>query len=934
MDSIRSNSSSADRSPLASYVVAVAVVAAAALGRWLLNPVLGDTVPYITFFPAVVVAAWFGGLRPALLATLLGAFSAWVFFIRPSVSFGPQTGTDLIGLLLFLVMGFAIAGLGGAMRAAQHRATDAEQITSQIAERLRTTLASIGDAVIATDELGRVTYLNPVAESLTGWTTAEGAGLPLEQVFNIVNESTRQLVENPATKALREGVVVGLANHTVLIAKDGTELPIDDSAAPIKDEHGRVSGCVLVFRNVAEQRQAARVLRASEDRKTAMFEAALDCIISMDHTGTIIEFNSAAERTFGYSRDDVLGRELATIIIPPGLRESHRQGLARYLVTGEGPVLNQRLELSALHSNGSEFAVELTVTRIPVEGPPQFTAYLRDISDRKRAELEVAERASLAAFQADVGVVLTHEGALPKMLSRCCDVLVQHLDGAFARIWTLNANEGVLELQASAGMYTHLDGPHSRVPVGQFKIGKIAQQREPVLTNQVVGDARIHDQEWAQREGMVAFAGYPLLVENRLVGVVAMFARHELSEASLQAMGLVASGIAVAIEQKQQAMELRKLAADLSEADHRKNEFLAMLAHELRNPLAPIRNALELMRMTGGNGEPIDSASRMMERQLGQMVRLVDDLLDVSRITRGNIELKKGRIELASSINHAVEAVRPMVESMKHHLDTTLPADSIYIDADPTRLAQVIGNLLTNACKFTNSGGHISLSVERDGQGAVIRVRDDGIGIPADKLPRIFDMFMQIDTSLERTVSGLGIGLTLVKNLVELHGGTVGVKSGGINQGSEFEVRLPVPETIDAAPPKTEIEPPSVTPRRILVVDDNRDAAISLSMLLKISGHVTQVAHDGLEALDAFAAFTPDVVLLDIGLPKLNGYEVARRIRDGLHNGVVLVALTGWGQEEDRRKSREAGFDAHLIKPVEFAALKALLSDLFASDNV
>ena len=335
---------------------------------------------------------------------------------------------------------------------------------------LRTTLASIGDAVIATDELGLVTFLNPVAVSLTGWTTAEAAGLPLEQVFCIVNESSRQPVENPASKALRDGVVVGLANHTVLVAKDGTELPIDDSAAPIKDEHGRVSGCVLVFRDVAKQRQAGACFKLV---RTARGRCSRRC--STDHQygshGYIFEFNGAAERTFGYNRDDVLGSELAAIIIPPGLRESHRQGLARYLATGEGPVLNQRLELSALHSNGSEFDVELTVTRIPVEGPPQFTAYLRDISDRKCAERELAERASLAAFQAEVGVVLTHEGDLSKMLSRCCEVLVQHLDGAFARIWTLNAKEGVLELQASAGIYTHLDGPHSRVRVGQFKIG-------------------------------------------------------------------------------------------------------------------------------------------------------------------------------------------------------------------------------------------------------------------------------------------------------------------------------------------------------------------------------------------------------------------------------------------------------------------------------
>ncbi len=930
MESTETNSNSTTRGPVATYGAAGASVLVAALVRNLLDPWLGDSVPFITFFPAVVVAAWYGGLRPALLATLLGGLAAWLLVIPPRYSFAIQHGNDIVGLVLFTLMGCAIAGLGGAMRSAQYRAVEAERLMSLQAKRLQTTLSSIGDAVIVTDHHGRVAYLNRVAESLTGWMLSEADSLPLESIFRIVNESTRQPVENPATRALHEGVVVGLANHTVLIAKDGSELPIDDSAAPIKDEDNRVTGCVLVFRDVTKQREAARVLRASETRKTAMFETALDSIISMDHTGKIFEFNSAAEGTFGISRDQVLGQELANTIIPPRFRDSHRNGLAHYLATGEGPVLNQRLELSALHANGNEFDVELTVTRIPVEGPPQFTAYIRDISDRKRAESEVKERAALTALQAEIGVVLTHETALPSMLSRCCEVLVAHLDGAFARVWTLNAGERVLELQASAGIYTHVDGPHSRVPVGQFKIGKIAQQREPVLTNHVIGDERVHDQEWAKREGMVAFAGYPLLVETRLVGVVAMFARHELSEASLQAIGLVASSIAVAIEQKQQALELRKLAADLSEADHRKDEFLAILAHELRNPLAPIRNALEIIRLTSGTEERLDSASRMMERQIGQMVRLVDDLLDVNRITRRTIDLKKGVVELASSIHHAIEAVRPMVENMNHDLEIHLPPKPIYLDADPTRFAQIIGNLLTNACKFTGHGGHISLSAERDGPEAVIKIRDNGVGLAAENLHRIFDMFMQVDTSLERTVSGLGIGLTLVKNLVELHGGTIGVSSEGVNQGSEFEVRLPVRDTIESNPVKTKPDEPMAA-RRILIVDDNQDSAASLAMLLKIAGHVTQTAHDGLEALDVFASFNPDVVLLDIGLPKLNGYEVARRIRGGGADGVVLVALTGWGQEDDRRKSREAGFDGHQTKPVDFSALQGLLSDLVGS---
>ncbi|MGH8480080.1 MAG: chemotaxis protein CheB [Gammaproteobacteria bacterium] len=395
---------------------------------------------------------------------------------------------------------------------------------------------------------------------------------------------------------------------------------------------------------------------------------------------------------------------------------------------------------------------------------------------------------------------------------------------------------------------------------------------------------------------------------------------------------------------RQAEEQLRRYSTDLLEADRRKNEFLAMLAHELRNPLAPIRNALEVLRLTEGNGAAVQAACAMMERQLGQLVRLVDDLLDVSRISRGKIELRKERIEVASAVHYAVEAARPLCERMDHELTVTLPPQPVYLNADPTRLAQVVGNLLTNACKFTERGGRIGLTVEREpprsppsqggaGGVAVIRVRDTGIGIATEELPRIFEMFTQLDTSLERSRSGLGIGLTLVKNLVEMHGGTVEVHSAGLGQGSEFMVRLPiVVETPELPPEPAAHAPTPTTARRILVVDDNRDSAESLTMLLNLTGYETHTAYDGLEAVEAAAAFRPDVILLDIGLPKLNGFEAARKIREQQSDkSLVLVALTGWGQEEDRRRSEEAGFNAHMVKPVDYAALTKLLAALQAA---
>ncbi|MDR3633764.1 MAG: PAS domain S-box protein [Isosphaeraceae bacterium] len=318
------------------------------------------------------------------------------------------------------------------------------------------------------------------------------------------------------------------------------------------------SAYYLVRRDAADRKRSEQAVRRSEVRKAAILESALDAIVTIDHDGNVIEFNPAAERTFGYAREDALGRELAALIIPPALRDRHREGLRHYAASGAGAMLGRRIELPALRADGSEFPVELAISPIALDGPPMFTAYLRDITERKRDEAAVEERERLANLGADVGAALIEGESLPDMLQLCCEALVRHLHGAFARIWTLDDPQELLVLQASAGIYTHTDGPHGRVPIGKFKIGQIAQERRPHLTNDVIGDPRVSEQEWAQREGMVAFAGYPLLVGGRLVGVVAMFARHKLSRAAFQAMGTAASGIALGIERKHAEAAIRE----------------------------------------------------------------------------------------------------------------------------------------------------------------------------------------------------------------------------------------------------------------------------------------------------------------------------------------------------------------------------------------
>jgi two-component system CheB/CheR fusion protein len=384
-------------------------------------------------------------------------------------------------------------------------------------------------------------------------------------------------------------------------------------------------------------------------------------------------------------------------------------------------------------------------------------------------------------------------------------------------------------------------------------------------------------------------------------------------------------------ERRQLEDNLRRSEEALKEADRKKDEFLAVLAHELRNPLAPIRNGLQLIRLAGEDDKARDQASAMMERQLSQLVRLVDDLLDVSRIANGKIELRREPVELARVLEQALEISRPMINAAGHDLTVAMPPPSIVVDADVNRIAQVFSNLLNNAAKYTPEGGHLWLVAERQGSDVLVTVKDNGMGMVPETLSRVFEMFAQGERALERAEGGLGIGLTLVKAFVEMHGGTVEAQSNGPGHGAEFKVRLPVLVSPEVTRPLEVRKDGSsfASTCRILIVDDNRDSAESLAMILRIQGNEVASAYDGLEAVARAEDFGPDVILLDIGLPKLNGYEAARRIRDQeWGKDLVLIAVTGWGQEEDRRCAKESGFNHHLVKPVDPAALEGILAGI------
>jgi CheY-like chemotaxis protein len=378
-------------------------------------------------------------------------------------------------------------------------------------------------------------------------------------------------------------------------------------------------------------------------------------------------------------------------------------------------------------------------------------------------------------------------------------------------------------------------------------------------------------------------------------------------------------GVSLDITERKRAEEA------LRDADRKKDDFIALLAHELRNPLAPIRNGLQVMRLAGGDVNAVAQARAMMDRQLTHMVRLVDDLLDVSRISRNKMELRRDRVLLADAVNAAVETARPMIEAAGHDLQVSLPPGPVFLDADLTRLAQVFSNLLTNSAKYTEPGGRIRLSAERRAGEVVVAVRDNGIGIPPEALGQIFDMFSQVDRSIERNTGGLGIGLALVKGLVEMHGGTVTAESEG--KGSTFTVRLPLVE--GRAKSRTQDSPDGGHgSRRVLVVDDNRDGATSLAMMLRLLGDEVRTAHDGLEAIEVAEQFRPEVILMDVGMPRLNGLDATRRIREQeWGQGIAIIALTGWGQNGDRERSRQAGCNGHLVKPVNLPDLEKVLAE-------
>ncbi len=560
-----------------------------------------------------------------------------------------------------------------------------------------------------------------------------------------------------------------------------------------------------------------------------------------------------------------------------------------------------------------------------------------------RLEIELADARLLQSISA----YLIREEHIDTLYSRITEAALTIMQSDFASMqmyYPERGKAGQLHMLASSGLsregrdfWAWVDADAGTTCAVAMRTGKRFISSDMYNCEYVVNTP---DHEMFVRAGVLAAQSTPLFSRSgKLLGMISThWKRHHMpSDRDLNLLDILARQAADLIERKTAEEALQQSQLLLTDADRRKDEFLATLAHELRNPLAPICNALHIMRVAPTNDKAPEMLG-MMERQITHLVRLVDDLLDVSRIGQGKIDLRRQRMILQNAVRDAVEASYLLIENNAHTLTLNLPEEPIWVHADLTRVTQVVSNLLNNAAKYTPSGGHITVSVYSEHSNAVLSVADTGLGIPADMLPKVFDLFTQVDRNLERSQGGLGIGLALVKQLLDMHDGKIDVKSSGLNQGSTFTVRLPlapyVEETIHNDATTSNHLPHTSTTKtlRVLVVDDNIASAETIGCILELHGHETKLAHDGNEALDVASSFQPDVILLDINLPGMSGHDVCRELRkDPLFKNALVVAQTGFGQDRDRLLAKEAGFDYHLVKPFDFKQLSQILADVAAS---
>ncbi len=743
---------------------------------------------------------------------------------------------------------------------------------------------------IQNDKTGsrRFTYISRGVETLCGLTQAEVLTEPA-RLFRLIAPEDLPLVKSMERSSRQDGVRFDCQFRVHLGAQ--VRWFHCRSAPKRSSDGGQIWDGVAL--DITEQREAEDAFKESEMRLRRLAAAGIIGLIRWDlDQSLILDANDEFLRMTGYDHADLAeGRLNFRSMTPPEWTSRNEAGIDALRTTGVGGAY----EKEYFRKDGSRVPVIIVGVRF-ADTPNEGMSFVLDITERKQAEDALAR----LTFESE-----RRRRLYETILSSTPDlVCVFGLNRRFTY-----ANEALLLLLGKTW---------------EEVIGKTLLELgyEP-------WHAAMHDREIEQVistksaiRGEVPFTGTqgPRIYDYIFVPVIG-------ANGEVEAVG----GTNRDITERKQAEE------ELKAADRKKNEFLALLAHELRNPLAPLRNGVQILKLAKDDSQASAEARQMMERQLGHMVRLIDDLLDISRISQHKMELRRTRIPLQDVVSSAVETVRPAIQAGAHQLSISLTPEPIDLDADLTRLAQVFSNLLSNSAKYTPRGGAISLSARRQDGDVVVCVQDNGIGIPSESLPRIFDMFSQVDRSIERTTGGLGIGLALVRALTEMHGGSVEAASAGEGKGSTFTVRLPIlarANDPDSASLQSEDRAKESSLRRILVVDDNRDSANSMATMLKLRGNEVRVAHDGLEAMRTAEAFRPQAILMDVGMPKCNGYDATRHIRrEAWGRDMIIIALTGWGQEIDRLQSKQAGCDGHLVKPIHLSNLERLLGELSEARN-
>ena len=946
------------------------------------------------------------------------------------------------------------------------------QELQQQREWFQVALASIGDAVITCDAQGRITFLNPVAEALTGWLLGEACGRPIGQVFRVVNEQTRAEAESPVARVLQTGTKIGPADHNALITRSGVAMSIEDSAAPIRDSSGAMTGVVVVFHDVTKRRRIEIALAASEERFHGIFNQAAvgiviadmnyryveanqrfcdllgytseelrqltvmdvthpddrlrtdeqvaglrsgkrsrythekrylrkngssvwcrttvavlkatgegpqhflaiiddisdwreaeearsrlaavvestdDAVVTKTLAGIITTWNRGAQRLFGYEAQEVIGKPV-TLLIPPD-RIDEEPCILEKLRRGERI---EPYETVRMRKDGTRFDVSLTVSPIvnaqgEVIGASKIA---REISRAKQVENALREETRVLELMNATGSAIAAQLDVRAVIQTVTDAATE-LSGAQFGVFFYNRvdQSGELLLHYALAGAPHEDFERLGLPRNTPVFNPTFQGEGAVRSADITRDPRYGTM--APHHGMPkghppvrSYLAVPVILRSGEV-IGGLFFGHSKPDVFTQRAERLVVGVAaqasVAIdnarlyESAQEEIARRESAeAALRATDRRKDDFLATLAHELRNPLAPIRQAALISKSIHSTEAQKHWSHDVIDRQVGHMALLLDDLLDISRVTRGVLNLRVEMTDLATVIDSAVETARPVVSAKQHQLTIELPPGPVRFAGDPLRLAQIFSNLLTNAAKYTPAQGRIRLRATCDETQITVSVTDTGIGIPVESLAGLFTMFSQVNAG-HQGEGGLGIGLALARGLVELHGGTIEARSAGVGQGSEFIVRLPrrsLADAADGAVPSPSTGPPGHPRRVVVVADDNVDAAESLAVLLRLEGHVVHVVHDGRSAVDVILAERPDCALLDIGMPGLNGYDVARQVRHSpLGNQVLLIAVTGWGQDRDKAEAAAAGFNQHFTKPLDPTRVLDMLNALPVADG-